>query len=336
MRRFRAGAGEDDEKGKRYRGAGDVVPVTPPAIRRYGVAIVASLLAALLTLLLSTFLHPEAPFMIWFPVIMVSAWYGGLGPGLLATSIAALVGLYALPPPWSFDVDLEDITWLVLFVLATLLICLLTVGLTAARRRSEAAQERYRDLVHELDAIIWEADKSTLRFSFVSQAAEEKLGYPVERWLGDPDFWQSLIHPKDRQGVMEACRFPEPGGAVHEIEHRAVARDGDLKWFRTTLQQVRNGSGYHLRRLMVDITARKRSDEALVREIQASQHANPAAWHRRLHVIRTGQPEIVADLGDSNLVSSGADAQTLELLGKLHPRSVMVVPLSARGRTIGT
>src|SRR5262249_52837411 len=44
--------------------------------------------------------------------------------------------------------------------------------LQAARRASE---ERFRDLVQGLDAIVWEADAATLRYSFVSQRAETIL-----------------------------------------------------------------------------------------------------------------------------------------------------------------
>jgi hypothetical protein len=46
--------------------------------------------------------------------------------------------------------------------------------LHAARRVSE---QRFHDLVQELDAIVWEADAATLKFTFVSQRAETIQGY---------------------------------------------------------------------------------------------------------------------------------------------------------------
>lgn len=239
--------------------------LTPPAIQRYGVAIAASALAMLLTYVFNTYLFPEAAIIAWFPVIMVSAWYGGLGPGLLATAFALLAGFLTLPLPWSPEADLAEITWLVLFALAALIICFLTIGLTSARRRAEAIQQRYRDLVHDLDAIVWEADPNTFQFTFVSHGAEEILGYPVARWLAEPNFWSHLIHTKDRQRVLDECRLPNPGDLSREIEHRALARNGDLKWFRTTVHRVRSSSGHHLRGLMVDITERKVSEVALER-----------------------------------------------------------------------
>ena len=60
----------------------------------------------------------------------------------------------------------------------------------------EAVQQRFQDLVNGLeDTIVWEYDPVTARFTFVSQSAAEILGYPVEQWLQQPNFWQNLIHP---------------------------------------------------------------------------------------------------------------------------------------------
>jgi PAS domain S-box-containing protein len=53
----------------------------------------------------------------------------------------------------------------------------------AARAYAEAAELRFRDLVNSVDAIVWEADVKPFRFAFVSQRAQQILGYPVERWL---------------------------------------------------------------------------------------------------------------------------------------------------------
>lgn len=64
-----------------------------------------------------------------------------------------------------------------------------------ALRRSE---RRYAELIDSLDSIVWEADARTFRFTFVSRQAERLLGYPVERWLTEPEFWITHLHPDDR------------------------------------------------------------------------------------------------------------------------------------------
>ena len=101
--------------------------------------------------------------------------------------------------------------------------------LQAARQESE---ERYRDLIQGLDAIVWEADARTLTFSFVSGRAETVLGYPVERWLREPDFWARRIHPEDRDAVMQTYRTAIAEARDHEFEYRAIAADGREVWLR--------------------------------------------------------------------------------------------------------
>src|SRR2546428_1951084 len=76
----------------------------------------------------------------------------------------------------------------------------------AARSEAERAKRRFHDLVQGLDAILWEANPKTARFTFVSRHAEKLLGYPVERWMSEPQFWLSLLHPEDRERAVALCR----------------------------------------------------------------------------------------------------------------------------------
>ena len=134
--------------------------------------------------------------------------------------------------------------------------------LQAARRASE---ERFRDLVQGLDAIVWEADAATLRFSFVSQRAENILGYPVARWLGTADFFITRIHPDDRARAMEVCNAAVAELVDHEFEYRAITADGREIWLRDIVHVVPKAVGrpVQLRGLTVDLTERKRAEEAL-------------------------------------------------------------------------
>ena len=53
------------------------------------------------------------------------------------------------------------------------------------------------------------------------------------------------------------------------------------------------------------------------------------------HVLRTGQSELVSEMQNSHLVSVARDAEHLQILNELGLKSVIVVPLIARGRTLG-
>jgi PAS domain S-box-containing protein len=57
-------------------------------------------------------------------------------------------------------------------------------------------------------------------------------------------------------------------------------------------------------------------------------------WSVR-RAVRTGQGELVVDIGDEDLVAAAADEDHLALLRSLQPRSAIAVPLVARGRVFG-
>src|SRR5262249_42066759 len=54
-----------------------------------------------------------------------------------------------------------------------------------------------------------------------------------------------------------------------------------------------------------------------------------------LKVLRTGEPEVFFRVTDELLVLGARDEEHLRLLRTLAPRSVMIVPLNARGHTLG-
>jgi PAS domain S-box-containing protein len=123
------------------------------------------------------------------------------------------------------------------------------------------SERRYRDLVQGLDAIVWEADAVSLRFSFVSQRAKALLGYPVAQWLAEPDFWATHLHPDDRQRTVARRRAATVVGEDHEDEYRMVAADGGVVWFRDirgVVKEPEAGQVRQLRGVMVDVTERKR------------------------------------------------------------------------------
>jgi two-component system, cell cycle sensor histidine kinase and response regulator CckA len=128
------------------------------------------------------------------------------------------------------------------------------------------AQQHYEALVNSIEGIVWEADARTFQFAFVSQQAERLLGYPVERWLTEPNFWQDHLHPEDRAWAVEFCVRATQEKRAHELEYRMMAADGRTVWLRDMVTVViEHGQAVTLRGVMVDITQRKRA-EGTVRE----------------------------------------------------------------------
>jgi PAS domain S-box-containing protein len=141
----------------------------------------------------------------------------------------------------------------------------------AALRESE---ERYRDLVEGLDAIVWEADPATWRFTYVNRRAERILGYPVERWLSDKDFWVDILHPDDRAEAVRSCSEAVAAGRDNDFEYRVVAADGRVVFIRDLVYVTTgaDGSAARIRGIMFDVTEKTRARQALL-ETQAREHA---------------------------------------------------------------
>ena len=76
--------------------------------------------------------------------------------------------------------------------------------------------------------IAWQADPATFRVTYVTPAAEELLGYAVERWLGQPDFWATLIHPDDRERALAARSAAIQQDRPQIVVYRAVRADGQI------------------------------------------------------------------------------------------------------------
>src|ERR1051326_7237128 len=122
-----------------------------------------------------------------------------------------------------------------------------------------------RELVEGLGAIVWQADARDWRFSLGSGNAEEVLGYPVDQWLNEPDFWVNHIHPDDREAAVQTCSAASARGEDHKFEYRAIAADGRTVWLRDIVRVVSDEDGHprELRGLMIDITEQKQAEYRL-------------------------------------------------------------------------
>ncbi|MGH7553100.1 MAG: PAS domain-containing protein, partial [Longimicrobiales bacterium] len=93
------------------------------------------------------------------------------------------------------------------------------------------------------DAIIWEKDPRTRRFTYVSKRAESLLGYPLRRWLDESDFWLHILHSEDRERADALCRDATEHLRNHELEYRVVAADGRTHWLQDRVNVLAGPDG---------------------------------------------------------------------------------------------
>ena len=100
--------------------------------------------------------------------------------------------------------------------------------------------------------------------------------------------FENLIHPDDRQSIIELTREAMRTGQPTEGEWRVVWPDGSLHWIASRGQVFMNESGEPSRMLGVniDITKRKQAEEALsnmTRKLVEAQDQERARIARELH-----------------------------------------------------
>ena len=128
-----------------------------PSWLGYAIAVSSTAFMTLLRLSLQDWLEQQSRFILFLPAVMLTAWYGGLGPALTALALGAGAGVYlfiAVPdrfhrPPQG------DWIGLALYLMAGLMIALVTEMQRKAKRRAEAneqAAERARQEVAERHA----------------------------------------------------------------------------------------------------------------------------------------------------------------------------------------
>jgi len=168
-------------------------------------------------------------------------------------------------------------------------------------RLKHTAERRFRDLVHGVDAIVWEADATSLACTFVSQRAEDLLGYPIERWLGATAFWGEIVDARDRDRVL--ARYGEALTAERPLEHefRVTTADGRQIWLRDRVHLADRG---RLRGIMIDVTEHRRlqaeRDELLMREQVARNEMESAA--EMVQRLETITEAALSDLSQEHLL----------------------------------
>ncbi len=128
-----------------------------------------------------------------------------------------------------------------------------------------SADDRYQRAAAASGIGIWDWNLTTGEI-YVDPLLKELLGYQDHEIRNHLDDWGRHVHPDDAPRVLERAQAHINGEVpAYEVEHRMVHRDGSIRWFVARGQVVRDGNGtaVGMAGTDTDITARKRSEEAL-------------------------------------------------------------------------
>ena len=123
-------------------------------------------------------------------------------------------------------------------------------------------EERLRRLLESTNAVPWEADAETWRFTYVGPQGVSLLGYPLEQWY-EEGFWPAHIHEEDRDDAINFCKASSATRADYEFEYRMIASDGRAVWIHDLVNVVADGGVPKLLQgFMIDITERKKAERS--------------------------------------------------------------------------
>jgi PAS domain S-box-containing protein len=127
----------------------------------------------------------------------------------------------------------------------------------------------FRQLGEMVHVIVYSADPhSAGPWTFVGPQIEALLGYTQEEWKSDPKIWVERLHPADRDRVLQEESRSRETGAPFVSEYRMLARDGHVVWIHDegTLAWDEDRRAVMMQGLMIDISERRRAEEALRQE----------------------------------------------------------------------
>ena len=219
----------------------------------YAVAVASVVAMAGLRRLLDPLLGDAAPLILFLIPVVLTAWVGGLGSGLLATALGLVVGLWMFPPdrhaPVHHGLGFLLLTRGVPFGVVGASVSVFAAQLEAARGRAWAgadrarvAEERQRRTFDSVTEFAILTTDLAGRITGWNTGAERLFGYPAGEAIGLPA--AALFTPEDRAAGApdrELSTAAAAGRAADERWH--VRRDGSRFFVSGVVTPLRDPAG---------------------------------------------------------------------------------------------
>jgi PAS domain S-box-containing protein len=241
----RDAAGDEPEA----QAEGAEVPGDRSASARYAFAAATVALAGIAHALFAPALGQGAPFQTFLLAVAASAWFGGMGPAIVANALSLLVAWYWFVSPVASigSARIGDVVGLGLFCAIAMAIAGMTSSLRAARQGAMAATPEpsadraarglavapFPSIADDAPAMIWMTDADG-QCVHVNRAAIEFTGRPLEHHLRRG--WIDALHPDDVEAALSAYRRAVEQRRPFRTTFRLRRRDGA---YRTVLDVAR-------------------------------------------------------------------------------------------------
>ncbi|WP_406693409.1 ATP-binding protein [Singulisphaera sp. Ch08] len=213
---------------------------------RYGVALLLILIGGLVVNIPIVREGMGTPAIVAIFLILLSALYGGLGPGLLTTGLIALTSLGAPLTSWRA-------VRLALFVTGGVSISLLAEALHAARRRAEESRQALSAVLTSIGDAVIATDKLG-RVTFANPVASTLTGWSPEETVGQPlgEIFR-ITHEETRRPIASSVAKVLRDGVVVGLANHTllIARDGTERPIHDSAAPIRDAGGEILGAVLV-------------------------------------------------------------------------------------
>jgi PAS domain S-box-containing protein len=266
----------------------------PPAVLTYGVAVLSVAVALVLAQWPVFHLH-AAPVSLFLCAAMFSAWFGGVGPGLLATVLSTLsFYYYFLSPANSLGAKPAEIPRLVVFVVSIVFVASLSAAQRSATESLRRARDDLTETVQKLErtnqalqaesterqhaekqlrhseAYLAEAQRlshtgswawtpATGEITYWSEECYRLLGFDSHAEQPQFDTFFERIHPDDQARMTNALAKVTREKSEFELDYRIVRPGGEIRDVHVVGHPVLSASGDLVEFVgtIIDVTDRK-------------------------------------------------------------------------------
>jgi diguanylate cyclase (GGDEF)-like protein/PAS domain S-box-containing protein len=126
------------------------------------------------------------------------------------------------------------------------------------------SQNRIESILSSVEDVVWSTEPHTLQLLYINAATEKVYGRSISEFLQNLNLWQDVIHPDDREWVLQANQLLHSTGR-QDLEYRILWPSGQVRWIRARTRLVTDPNGEPIRidGLMTDITERYSIQEQL-------------------------------------------------------------------------
>jgi PAS domain S-box-containing protein len=243
--------------------------IPPPILRqvvwRYGLAFLSVGVALAVALLVGRGFDVRGA--LFLTAIALTAWFGGMGPGLTALLLSLLsLGYFFQPLVPYLELTGIRVPYRILSLTFFAALALIVCWLSASRSRAEEAlresEQRWRSLTEALPQLVWSARPDGACDYFSAQWTNY-TGVRESDLLGWR--WMDALHPDDREPTRQFWTESVAGRHPYDVEYRIRRSDRTYGWFKTRGTPIRDSNGRIVKWFgtCTDITDGKRAEQAL-------------------------------------------------------------------------